>query len=38
MFTSCDFSIVKRGLQTYWNVTISLEQVWYLYQQLQEIY
>jgi len=27
MFTSCDFSIVKRGLQTYWNVTISLEQV-----------
>lgn len=27
MFTSADFTVVKRGLQTYWNVTIALEQV-----------
>lgn len=27
MFTSADFTIVKRGLQTYWDVSISLEQV-----------
>jgi len=27
VFTSCDFVIVKRGLQTYWNVSISMEQV-----------
>ena len=27
MFTSCDFSIAKRGLQTFWSVSISLEQV-----------
>jgi len=27
MFSSADFAVVKRGLQTYWNVTIALEQV-----------
>jgi len=27
MFTSCDFAVVKRGLQPYWDVSISLEQV-----------
>jgi hypothetical protein len=27
VFTSCDFSVVKRGLQTFWNVKLSLEQV-----------
>jgi hypothetical protein len=27
MFTSCDFTIVKRGLQPFWSVNISLEQV-----------
>lgn len=27
MFTSADFTVVKRGQQTYWNVTIALEQV-----------
>jgi hypothetical protein len=26
-FTSCDFSIIKRGLQPFWSVNISLEQV-----------
>jgi hypothetical protein len=28
MFTSCSFSVIKRGLQTFWSVDISLEQVW----------
>jgi hypothetical protein len=28
MFTTCDFTIEKRGLQTFWSVSISLEQVW----------
>lgn len=27
VFTSCDFTVVKRGLQPYWNVKLSLEQV-----------
>jgi hypothetical protein len=27
MFTSADFTVVKRGLQTYWDVSITLEQV-----------
>lgn len=27
MFTSCDFNILKRGLQPFWSVNISLEQV-----------
>ena len=27
MFTSCDFTLLKRGLQPYWSVNISLEQV-----------
>ena len=27
VFTSCDFTVVKRGLQTYWNVNLSMEQV-----------
>lgn len=27
VFTSCDFTVVKRGLQTYWNVKLSMEQV-----------
>jgi acetylornithine deacetylase/succinyl-diaminopimelate desuccinylase-like protein len=27
VFTSCDFTVVKRGLQPYWSVNISLEQV-----------
>ena len=26
-FTSCDFTVLKRGLQTFWSVNISLEQV-----------
>jgi hypothetical protein len=26
-FTSCDFTVVKRGLQPFWSVNISLEQV-----------
>jgi hypothetical protein len=29
MFTSADFTVAKRGLQTYWDVSITLEQVWY---------
>lgn len=27
MFTSCDFTVLKRGLQPFWSVNISLEQV-----------
>jgi hypothetical protein len=27
MFTSCDFTVLKRGLQTFWSVSISMEQV-----------
>ena len=27
MFTSCDFTVVKRGIQPFWSVSISLEQV-----------
>lgn len=27
VFTSCDFTVLKRGLQTFWSVNISLEQV-----------
>ena len=27
MFGSCDFTVVKRGLQPFWSVNISLEQV-----------
>jgi len=27
VFTSCEFTIVKRGLQPYWNVKLSMEQV-----------
>lgn len=27
VFTSCDFTVVKRGLQPYWNVKLSMEQV-----------
>jgi hypothetical protein len=27
MFTACDFTVVKRGLQPFWSVNISLEQV-----------
>lgn len=27
MFTSCDFTVMKRGLQTFWSVNITLEQV-----------
>ena len=27
VFTSCDFTVVNRGLQTYWNVNLSMEQV-----------
>lgn len=27
VFTSCEFTVVKRGLQPYWNVSVSLEQV-----------
>lgn len=27
MFTSCDFTVMKRGLQPFWSVNISLEQV-----------
>lgn len=27
MFTSCDFTVIKRGIQAYWNVNISMEQV-----------
>ena len=26
-FTSCDFTVIKRGLQPFWSVNISLEQV-----------
>jgi hypothetical protein len=26
-FTSCDFTVIKRGLQPFWSVSISLEQV-----------
>jgi hypothetical protein len=29
MFTSCDFTLIKRGIQPFWSVNISLEQVWY---------
>lgn len=28
MFRSCDFSVIKRGIQPFWSVNISLEQVW----------
>jgi len=27
VFTSCDFSVAKRGIQPYWNVNLSMEQV-----------
>jgi hypothetical protein len=27
MFTSCDFTLIKRGLQPFWSVNITLEQV-----------
>lgn len=27
MITSCDFTLVKRGIQPFWNVDISMEQV-----------
>lgn len=27
IFTSCNFVLVKRGIQSYWNVDISMEQV-----------
>lgn len=27
MFTSCDFTIIKRGLQPFWSVNLTLEQV-----------
>lgn len=27
MFTSCDFTVIKRGLQPFWSVNITLEQV-----------
>jgi hypothetical protein len=27
MFTSCDFTVVKRGLQPFWSVNLTLEQV-----------
>lgn len=27
VFTSCDFTVLKRGLQTFWSVNISLEEV-----------
>lgn len=27
VFTGCDFSISKRGVQPYWNVSLSMEQV-----------
>jgi hypothetical protein len=27
VFTSCDFTVVKRGIQTFWDVSITLEQV-----------
>lgn len=27
VFTSCDFTVAKRGLQTFWSVNITLEQV-----------
>lgn len=27
VFTSCDFTVVKRGLQPYWNVKLSMEQI-----------
>jgi len=27
VFTSCEFTVVKRGLQPYWNVKLSMEQV-----------
>jgi hypothetical protein len=27
MFTSCDFTVIKRGIQPFWSVNISLEQV-----------
>jgi hypothetical protein len=27
MFTSCDFTLIKRGVQPFWSVSISLEQV-----------
>jgi hypothetical protein len=27
VFTSCDFTVVKRGIQPFWNVKLSLEQV-----------
>ena len=26
-FTSCNFSIIKRGLQSFWNVSISMDEV-----------
>jgi len=27
MFTSCDFTVIKRGIQPFWSVNISMEQV-----------
>ena len=27
VFTSCDFTLIKRGIQPFWNVKLSLEQV-----------
>lgn len=27
IFTSCDFSVAKRGIQPYWSVSLSMEQV-----------
>ena len=27
VFTSCDFTVVKRGIQTFWDVSLTLEQV-----------
>jgi hypothetical protein len=27
MFTSCDFTLLKRGIQPFWSVSISMEQV-----------
>jgi hypothetical protein len=27
MFTSCDFTLIKRGLQPFWSVNLTLEQV-----------
>lgn len=27
VFTNCSFTVIKRGLQTFWNVNLSMEQV-----------